>query len=117
MLRRAGITAPILVLGPSPPRDINVAAENDVALTVFQKEWVDEAIKLWDGSSTMKYHINFDSGMGRIGIRERKELKGFLKSLEGAPFLELEGVYTHFATADEVETSYFDKQYNTFWSS
>ncbi|MEC4630484.1 alanine racemase, partial [Bacillus safensis] len=80
-----GITAPILVLGPSPPRDINVAAENDVALTVFQKEWVDEAVKLWDGSYTMKYYINFDSGMGRIGIRERKELKGFLKSLEGAP--------------------------------
>ena len=48
------------------------------------------------------------------GIRERKELKRILKSLEGAPFLELEGVYTHFATADEVETSYFDKQYNTF---
>ncbi len=52
---------------------------------------------------------------GRIGIRERKRAKkNFLKSLEGAPFLELEGVYTHFATADEVETSYFDKQYNTF---
>ena len=75
---------------------------------------MEEAIKLWDGSSVMKFHINFDSGMGRIGIRERKELKEFLKSLEGAPFLELEGVYTHFATADEVETSYFDKQYNTF---
>ena len=44
VLRRAGITVPILVLGPSPPRDVNVAAENDVALTVFQKEWVDEAI-------------------------------------------------------------------------
>lgn len=37
MLRRAGITEPILVLGPSPPRDVNVAAENDVALTVFKK--------------------------------------------------------------------------------
>ena len=59
---------------------------------------MDEAIKLWDGSSVMKFHINFDSGMGRIGIRERKELKEFLRSLEGAPFLELEGVYTHFAT-------------------
>ena len=45
------------------------------------------------------------------------KIKRIFKSLEGAPFLELEGVYTHFATADEVETSYFDKQYNTFWSS
>ncbi|MDR4196724.1 alanine racemase, partial [Bacillus cereus] len=62
----------------------------------------------------MKFHINFDSGMWRIGVRERKELKEVLKSLEGAPFLELEGVYTHLATADEFETSYFDKQYNTF---
>lgn len=37
VLRRAGITAPILVLDYSPPRDINVAAENDVALTVFKR--------------------------------------------------------------------------------
>jgi len=93
---------------------VNVAAENDVALTVFQKEWVEEAIEIWDSPFPMKFHINFDSGMGRIGIRECKELKEFLNSLEDALFLELEGVYTHFATADEVEISYFDKQYNTF---
>ncbi|MEN1938309.1 alanine racemase [Paenibacillus sp. 102] len=114
VLRRAGITAPILVLGPSSPRVVNVAAENNVALTVFQKEWVKEAVEIWDSSVPLRFHINFDSGMGRIGIRERKELKGFLHSLEDAPFFELEGVYTHFSTADEVETSYFDKQYNTF---
>ncbi|YAR62488.1 alanine racemase [Bacillus cytotoxicus] len=114
ILRRAGITAPILVLGPSAPRDVNVVAEHDVTLTVFQKEWVEEAIKLWNSPVSMKFHLNFDSGMGRIGIRERGELEGFLRSLENAPFLEFEGVYTHFATADEVETSYFDKQYNTF---
>lgn len=77
MLRRAGITAPILVIGPSPPRDVNVAAENDVALTVFQKGWVEEAIEIWDSSVPLHFHINFDSGMGRIGIRKRKELKGF----------------------------------------
>ncbi|MBO1581811.1 alanine racemase [Bacillus sp. XF8] len=114
VLRRAGITAPILVLGPSSPRVVNVAAENDVALTVFQKEWVEEAVEIWDSAVPLRFHINFDSGMGRIGIRERKELKGFLRSLKYAPSFELEGVYTHFSTADEVETSYFDKQYNTF---
>ncbi|PEY33607.1 alanine racemase [Bacillus cereus] len=114
VLRRSGITAPILVLGPSSPRVVNVAAENDVALTVFQREWVEEAVEVWDSSVPLRFHINFDSGMGRIGIRECKELTGFLRSLEDAPFFELEGVYTHFSTADEVETSYFDKQYNTF---
>lgn len=114
VLRRAGITAPILVLGPSSPRVVNVAAENDVALTVFQREWVEEAVEIWDSSVPLRFHINFDSGMGRIGIRERKELKCFLRSLEDTPLFELEGVYTHFSTADKVETSYFDKQYNTF---
>ncbi|WP_459503407.1 alanine racemase [Bacillus sp. C1] len=115
VLRRAGITAPILVLGPSPPRDVNVAAENDVALTIFQKEWIEEAVEIWSSPFSLKFHIKFDSGMGRIGIRKRNELKEFLRILEdAAPFLELEGVYTHFATADEEETSYFDKQYNTF---
>ncbi|MEI4803610.1 alanine racemase [Bacillus sp. NPDC077411] len=114
VLRRAGIKSPILVLGPSRPEDVNVAAENDVTLTVFQKEWIEIAKKVWCSSDSLHFHLNFDSGMGRIGIREKDELKEFLKSLQGAPFLKFEGVYTHFATADEVVTTYFDKQYNTF---
>ena len=45
-------------------------------------------------------------------VKERA--KRIFKEFRGCTVLELEGVYTHFATADEVETSYFDKQYNTF---
>ncbi|MEI4832410.1 alanine racemase [Bacillus sp. FJAT-53711] len=114
VLRRAGIKAPILVLGPSRPEDVNEAAENDVTLTVFQKEWIEIAKKAWNSSCLFHFHLSFDSGMGRIGIREKGELKEFLKSLQDAPFFKLEGVYTHFSTADKVETAYFDKQYNMF---
>ncbi|MFD0769477.1 alanine racemase [Bacillus sp. CGMCC 1.60114] len=114
VLRRAGIKSPILVLGPSRPEDVNVAAENDVTLTVFQKEWIEIAKKSWNSSCLFHFHLNFDSGMGRIGIREKGELKEFLKSLQDTPFFNLEGVYTHFSTADEVEKAYFDKQYNMF---
>ncbi|PEZ05947.1 alanine racemase [Bacillus sp. AFS018417] len=114
VLRRAGITVPILVLGSSRPEDVNVAAENEITLTVFQKEWIEKAEKVWDSSRSLHFHLKFDSGMGRIGIHRKDELKRFLKSLQNAPFLKLEGVYTHFATADEVETAYFDKQYNMF---
>ncbi len=46
VLRRAGIQSPILVLGPSRPEDVNVAAENDITLTVFQKEWIEIAKKV-----------------------------------------------------------------------
>ncbi|WP_345243993.1 alanine racemase [Pontibacillus salipaludis] len=111
-LREVGITAPILVMGWTRPEDVAVAAHYDITLTVFQAEWLRE-IKAMNMDQVLSFHIKLDTGMGRIGIRETHELEEVLKECKGDGPL-LKGVFTHFATADEEETSYVEEQQRRF---
>ncbi|WP_416829379.1 alanine racemase [Ectobacillus polymachus] len=113
-MRRAGITAPILVLGAVRPQDVNIAAASNVALPVFDAEWLKQAKEVWNNNHPLRLHITFDSGMGRIGIRLKEELAACLEQLKDIPDFVIEGAFTHFATADELDTTYFEKQYATF---
>ncbi|GEK57481.1 alanine racemase [Marinococcus halophilus] len=112
-LREAGIELPILVLGRTRPQDAPVAARNGIRLTVFQEEWLKEASKYASGESLL-IHMKVDTGMGRLGLREDSEIASFLDAAAQNPSVELEGMYTHFATADELETTYFEQQYARF---
>lgn len=113
-LRKKGITAPVLVLGASRPEDVNIAAEEDIILTVFQEEWLAKAREVLKGDASISLHIKIDTGMGRIGIRSAEELKSIEKSIREDSRLELHGVYTHFATADELDETYFKEQLSLF---
>lgn len=112
-LRNSGIEAPILVLGASRPEDAKLAAEHQISLTVFQEEWLKAAERFLEGTS-LNVHIKIDTGMGRIGVRTEQELKAVEKRILLSPFFHLEGVFTHFATADELNTDYFQKQFEKF---
>lgn len=116
-LRKQGITAPILVLGWIRPCDINVAADNDITLTLFQKEWLVEADQHYTSKKNVHFHLKFDTGMGRIGIRTKVEGKDVIDYLKHHTHYCLEGVYTHFATADEKQLDYFEMQYQRFLTS
>lgn len=113
-LRKQGIMAPILVLGWIRPSDINVAAEHDITLTLFQKEWLVEAEHHYKSNKNVQFHLKIDTGMGRIGIRTKNEGKDVIDYLNQKPYYRLEGVYTHFATADEKNLDYFEMQYQRF---
>jgi alanine racemase len=115
-LRQQGIKAPILVLGASRVSDLPLAAKENITLTVFQKEWVEEAIRCYEGKAVIRLHLKLDTGMGRIGARTMKEADQIIALIEEAGFLQLEGVYTHFATADELHTSYVEQQFERFTS-
>ncbi|RYG71869.1 alanine racemase [Lentibacillus lipolyticus] len=112
-LREAAISAPILVLGWVAPEDVWIAAEHDITLTFFQKEWLQE-VKKYMLPLPLKVHMKWDTGMGRIGIRTADELAGLLDELRGSESLMMTGVYTHFATADEAELTYLEKQWDRF---
>ncbi|MBX0359696.1 alanine racemase [Halobacillus sp. Nhm2S1] len=112
-LRRAGIEAPILVMGWTRPQDAAVAAENDIALTVFQKEWLKDAGGLLS-SNPLKLHLKIDTGMGRIGVRTVSELEEVLAVLAETPKFHLKALFTHFATADEEDSQYFNEQQERF---
>ncbi|TMV50995.1 alanine racemase [Paenibacillus mesophilus] len=111
-LRRSGVTAPILVLGYTPPEGIAPAVEHDITLTVFSDE-------LWPaldliGEGKLRVHVKIDTGMGRIGLQADEEAIAFLERAVKHPSLNVEGVYTHFASADEADKSYTLEQHGKF---
>jgi len=109
-LRQKGITAPILVLGASRPKDAAVAAKSQITLTVFQKDWLNEAKQYLTVDDRLTVHLKIDTGMGRIGVRSKEELKDVEQFILAEDCFYLEGVFTHFATADELDQSYFEEQ-------
>ncbi|MGZ0084280.1 alanine racemase [Caldibacillus thermoamylovorans] len=115
-LRKKGLAAPILVLGASRPEDVSLAAEHRIALTVFRLDWLEKAAALYQGSAPVHFHLKMDTGMGRLGVKDERETKQMAALIERHPHFILEGVYTHFATADEINTDYFSYQYDRFLS-
>lgn len=112
-LRRNGIKAPILVLTPILPSDVNIAIEYDLSVTVFQLSWLKEMRLYKVGKKPLKVHVKIDTGLGRIGVNKKEELEAMLPLLSREDII-VEGVYTHFATANRENSSYFDKQYKAF---
>src|SRR5690625_3724010 len=108
-LRKAGIDAPILVLGWVDPAFVDVAIAHDLTLTVFQESWLDAYLEQEPSSEKLSIHVKIDTGMGRIGLRTVDELNGFIDKLLRTD-LKVTGVYTHFATADEENTDYYHLQ-------
>ncbi|WP_247747470.1 alanine racemase [Alkalihalobacillus sp. BA299] len=113
-LRMAGIKAPILVLGAIRPEDLEIAASQDITVTVFSVEWLQRAQSLYQGQKKINMHMKFDTGMGRIGIRDQEEGKAVIEVIQEDNRFRLEGLYTHFATADELCDDYFNMQYERF---
>jgi alanine racemase len=61
-----------------------------------------------------RVHVKFDSGMGRLGNRDEAEVLELVRACALDPDLELAGIWTHFATADELDSAYFDEQLERF---
>jgi alanine racemase len=113
-LRNKGITAPILVLGATRAKDAPVAANQHITLTVFQMEWLKEAKSYLSENESITVHVKLDTGMGRIGIRSKEELKEVEEFLLSDKHFDFEGIFTHFSTADELDKRYFQKQFDLF---
>lgn len=114
-LRKIGIKKPILVLGYTPQADIQSLVENDLTQTIFSYEMAqyisDEAKKC---NKTINVHIKLDTGMGRIGFLANPESVAEIKKIAELPNINLEGIFTHFATADEDQDAYTREQWSIF---
>ncbi|MBH9968771.1 alanine racemase [[Bacillus] enclensis] len=113
-LRKGGIEAPILVLGASRAQDVNLASDYNVSLTAFDLDWLKEASKHLKPDARLKLHIKCDTGMGRIGIRSADELKKIESYIHSISQFEMEGIFTHYATADELDDAYLERQLGKF---
>ena len=99
-LRRANITAPILVTGYTSPDWTRPAVENDLTLTVLTP---DGASAISDAARALniraRVHLKVDTGMSRLGVFP-DDAVAFARLVNALPNVEIEGVYTHFAMAD-----------------
>ena len=101
-LRRAGVTLPILVLGPVFPDDFPRAVEQNVRLPIFSMEAAKalsaEAVRQ---GKQVPFHFALDTGMSRIGFQVNEESADICKAICDLPGIYPEGLFSHFATADE----------------
>src|SRR5690606_8354036 len=104
--RAAGVSAPILVMGYTPPRAVGEAVRNDVTLTVYSEEVVEAlGCQVAREGRSVDVHVKVDTGMGRIGWLE-EDFPAFLRPVARFPRLRIGGVYSPFACADEPDEGY-----------
>ena len=108
-LRKNNINIPIIVLAPIKISDINIAIEFDITIIAYDEEWVNELVKL-PFSKSLKIHLEVETGMNRIGLRD---VIGTYQVLSNLEHIIIEGIYTHIASADSNMES-VDEQINRF---
>lgn len=114
-LRRHGVKLPILVLGYTPKSDLRRLVENHLTATVYSYEVAEYVNEIGESLKVKAdIHIKVDTGMGRIGFRYNEESIEEVKKISKLPFINIEGLFTHFSTADEEQTAYTHKQWELF---
>lgn len=119
-LRHCGITKPILILGYTPVESALTLAENNITQTVYSLT-IAKALNAFaeKNSVKIKCHLKIDTGMSRLGFDCRSgDLPGLLEIEETLNLnnLEFEGVFTHFASADD-DSDFTNSQYERFTSA
>ncbi|MHB9033673.1 MAG: alanine racemase, partial [Anaerolineae bacterium] len=113
ILRNAGILAPILVLGYTPAWQARDAVLHDITITVFSRDVAQAlsraALALGKRAAC---HVKVDTGMGRLGLLPIDVLP-FMHELE-LPQLLVDGIFTHFSSADEAAAAYTLQQLERF---
>mgnify|MGYP001172110115 FL=1 len=112
-LINAGIQEPILHLGRISNSNLELYKSGQVRCTINTIEDVKELAKFGTPNSPVFAHLKIDTGMGRMGVR-LEEAESIMKSLIDIPEIRVEGVYSHFATAEENDTQYRDWQLDQF---
>ncbi len=114
-LTDAGIHKPILVLNYTFPYSYRRIVDSDIRITVFRsdelKDLNETAVKL---NKKARVHIKLDTGMGRIGVTPDDNGLAFVRECMSMSNLEIEGIFSHFAKADETDKSFAHEQLNVF---
>lgn len=106
---------PLLTMGALTPDDLSAALAAGSEVAVW-REGFREAVASRAASlgRPARVHVKFDSGMGRLGNPDPEEAIALVRACAADPDLEPVGIWTHFATADEPESEYFDEQLARF---
>ncbi len=114
-LADAGLSKPILILGGVFAEELDALLARDIRLTVFSMESAracsDAAQRL---GKTAVVHVKIDTGMGRIGFPCGEETVDRVAQIAALPSLRIEGIFTHFARADEADKTFSETQIQRF---
>lgn len=113
-LRQAGIDCPMLLLGYTPQEHLEEMISNQVSFTVWETGQIallaEEAARVGQAA---RIHLNVDTGMSRIGV-QTKEALDLARIAGNTPGIDYEGLYSHFARADERNPASADQQWERF---
>lgn len=114
-LRKSGIKCPILILGFTPPSFIDEILRYKIDQTVYSYEFAQQLSKVAkEKNEIAKIHIALDTGMGRIGyLKEEESIEEILK-ISKLPNIKIEGIFSHFSSADEEDKTYTNMQIERF---
>ena len=114
-LRRHGLAGRILVMGALTADEVRTALEADADLVAWREPFVRAvAERAVPGARPPRLHVKLDTGMGRLGTNDPDEARAVGRAIADERRLELAGVMTHFATADEVGDTHFPDQLERF---
>ena len=114
-LRQADIRTPILILFSCLPTQVKHIVEFSLTPTIGNWEFATALNEIASETAPTKVHVNVNTGMNRSGVCWT-EARHFLGRLQTLPRLEVEGLFTHLATADEADTSFVSVQLKRFSS-
>ena len=114
-LRRCGITLPILILNHTDPCRTDEILRYDLAQTVFSLEMASALSQsAVEAGKEARIHIKIDTGMGRLGFAPDDGAMEAIQAIQAMPGIQIEGIFTHFATADGEDPAYTFLQFERF---
>lgn len=115
-LRQNKIDGPILVLNYTPEDTLDMVVDLDLTQAVYSLKSAERLSEIaLEREKKVKIHIKVDSGMGRIGLLAKEESSiDMIEKISKLPNIEIEGIFTHFARADEQDKKTTWTQYKKF---
>jgi alanine racemase len=106
---------PLLTMGALAPEELDTALEAGSEVAAWRRGFLDlVAARARAHGRPARVHVKYDSGMGRLGSRDPAEVLDMLHACAEGPDLEPAGLWTHFATADEANSRFFEEQLDRF---
>jgi alanine racemase len=114
-LREAGIREPILIMGPVAPGSLEQAHAAGAAVTLWERGMYPGDVANAAGRSGSRFpvHVKINTGVARLGL-DPNEAPDAIREYLGTPELQVEGIYSHLAAAEELDSSFTERQLATF---
>ena len=114
-LREAGLDEPILIFGWTSSEDEHLLLEYNLIQTIYSLEQAESLSReAQNKQQKAKVHLKIDTGMGRVGFQVREQSKTDILKILQLAGMDVEGIFTHFADADNKKADYTEYQFDRF---